>query len=262
VTGDHSVNETRATLHTLEAAALRTAAVAGEAYEEAAAVPSFRPDMGAPLRGGVPDAPLVSAVGDLAAAAHAAARAIHFVVAATPPHHPAATATLAGAVTGAAELAVRAAALRDDLAGIRLRVELAHAAALAAHSAADALSDDEGRSPASGPRRTDARWLRSPVVAFPASSRRLIRLLSEHIGSETARYGGREAGLDHGSVHARLAAACAARDAAEHAMRAYDRCHVTSAPVRVTCRVARLASRASAHAGFAVLKLPMETGWL
>jgi hypothetical protein len=236
-------------LEMAEAAALHSATRAGTVYEELTRAP-FRPDIGAPLRGGVPVAPLVDAVGDLAATAYATARAIHFAVGATPVHQPAATSALAAAVEGAVELAIRAAGHRHDEEGARLRVDLAHAAARAAHSAAGALGgDDEPRQEPAG--RVGA--VRGPSLpSFPPSSRRLIELLSQAISGEAAHLMPDGEG-DGGRARMRIDAARAACDAARNAMRAYDRCVVSGAPMRLTGRVARLAARASAVAGFAAL---------
>jgi hypothetical protein len=231
----------RFALRSVELAALRTAESAGSAYERMAGVTAFRPEMPAPLRDGVPDAPLVAAVGDLASAAHAAARTLHFAAEVTPPYRPDATTSLAAAVSRAAMVAVEAAAHRTDAAASAMRLELAHAAAYAAHSAATALETGEQ----TGATAAAFRRAGHLPAAFPPSSRRLIRLLSEAIDAEARGGDGGEA---------QLGAARAARDAAEHAMRAHDRCRVDAAPTRVMCRVARLASRACAHAGFAALR--------
>jgi hypothetical protein len=244
-TGD----DTRTALHALELAALQTATATTEAYQRIAAAPWFRADLAPPLRDGVPDAPIVAAIGDLASAAHAAARALHFAAEATPPHRPAAATALALTISEAATLAVTVAGGRADAAAVAARVRLAHAAALAAHTAAAALEAEQGVGTSSRRRHTAA-------APFPASSRRLIRLLSTSIDAEAARRRVASGGPPPVASAVHLDAACAARDAAAHAMHAHDRCHVDGAPVRIMCRVARLASRASAHAGFAALRAP------
>lgn len=242
-------DDVRDVLRTVELAALRTAETAGTVYGRMAGVVAFRPDVVAPLRDGVPATPLVAAVGDLASAAHAAARALHFAAESSPPYRPDATTRLAVAISRAATVALEAAAHRTDAAATAMRVELAHAAAFAAHSAATALEPDDPLTPVA-PRRTGTTM--SPAAAFPRSSRKLIQLLSASIDAESR---GRD-GDQTGPAEARLGAARAARDAAAHAMVAHDRCKVNAAPVRVMCRVARLSSRASALAGFAALGRP------
>lgn len=72
-----------AALLTAEAAALRAAEVASSTYERVAGDDAYlRLDPAAigPLRGGVPDAPLLCAIDDLGSAAYAAARTIHFAM--------------------------------------------------------------------------------------------------------------------------------------------------------------------------------------
>jgi hypothetical protein len=246
-----TADDTRTALHVLELAALRTATATTEAYRRIAGTPWFRADVAAPLRDGVPDAPIVAAVGDLASATHAAARALHFAAEATPPHEPAATTALAVTVSEAATVAVTVAGGRADAAAVAGRVRLAHAAALAAHTAAAAL-EAEKRGAAAPRERPSA-----AAAPFPASSRRLIRLLSASIDEEAGRRSGPSGSPPPVPSETYLDAARAARDAAEHAMRAHDRCRVDGAPVRVMCRVARHASRASAHAGFAALRRPV-----
>jgi hypothetical protein len=247
--GVQARDDVRDVLRTVELAALRTAESAGTAYRRMAGVVAFRPNGVAPLRDGIPATPLVAAVGDLASAAHAAARAIHFAAETSPPYRPDAATRLAVAISRAATVAVEAANHRADTAATAMRLELAHAAAFAAHSAATALEPDDPLTPVA-PRR--ARMAASPAASFPRSSRRLIQLLSASIDAESR---GRD--LEQpGPTETRLGAARAARDAAAHAMVAHDRCTVNAAPVRVMCGVARLASRASALAGFAALGRP------
>jgi hypothetical protein len=244
-----TANDTRTALHVLELAALQTATATTEAYQRIAGTPWFRAGLAAPLRDGVPDAPIVATVGDLASAAHAAARALHFAAEATPPHQPAAAPALAVTIGEAASVAVTVAGRSAGAAEVAARVRLAHAAALAAHTAAAALEAEQGVAPPSRERH-------APAAPFPPSSRRLIRLLSASIDEEAGRRTVASEGPSPVASETHLDAARAARDAAVHAMRAHDRCRVDGAPLRLMCRVARLASRASAHAGFAALRTP------
>jgi hypothetical protein len=250
--------ETLKEMRAVEVAALRSAALATDLCERVATghVPGWTPDIAAPLRGGVPAAPLLSALEDLGSTAYAAARAVHFSGAASRPELARLVTEVAVATVHTVDLATQATVHRDDVTGLRLRVDLAHTCAGVTHRIADLLDREVpvGAWGVSGGSR--------PPVPFPASWRHLNTLLSDAI--QAARLRPDEPATV--TVPAapprsvRLDAASAARDAVEHVMRSYDRCRITSATTRLLCRCARRAARATAHAGFAVLVRPASLG--
>jgi hypothetical protein len=244
--------ETLREMRAAEMAALRSAALASDTCERAGGdrVHDWSAEVAAPLRGGVPETPLLRAVEDLGSTAYAAARALHFsTIAGSQPEVARLATDVAVATAQAVDLAVKAAAHRTDVTGLWLRVDLAHACAGITHRVADALDAGAPPRPLAG-----AAGGRSPVP-FPPSWRRLTALLSQAIRTPARREDEPVTDTPHAgpAVGVRLDAARAARDAAERAMRSYDRCRVTSATMRLLCRCARRAARATTHAGFAAL---------
>jgi hypothetical protein len=248
--------ETLKEMRAVEVAALRSATLANDACERVASshhVRGWSPDIAAPLHGGAPDAPLLSALEDLGATAYAAARAVHFSSAASRPELATLVTEVALATVHAVDLGMQAAAHRDDVSGLRLRVDLAHVCAGVTHRIADALDQEAPVTP----------WILSgggrPPVPFPPSWRRLNTLLSEAIQTETLKKQHEpvtETALAGPAASSRLDAARAARDAVERVLRSYARCRITSATARLLCRCARRAARATSHAGFAALVPP------
>lgn len=186
------------------------------------------------VAGGVdaPAEPLHVALADLASAAYAVAEILPLAVIPADERRRLADATAAAvAATTAAVVATRALGYED---ACSLRIELAHRAAQSAHVAAGLINV-----------RSDSPTRRAP--SFPASRRRLLRALTMHIDSARRRSSGSPDPLAQRLVDA----AGAARDGAARVMLAYD----SSAASTLTLRFARIAMRASCHAGFAVLEL-------
>lgn len=201
---------------------------------------SATPDRVVPAGAGVPPEPLRLALADLGSAAYAVAEVLrlHEPPAADRERLAEATAAAAAAAS-AAILATRATSYVD---ACMLRIELAHRAARSAHLAADLISERSGAHPA-GPSSCTTR--RPP--AFPRSRRLLLRALTAQ--ADAAH--GRVRGSGDAAAPRILDAAGAARDAAARVLMEYDACTGST----LLCRFARIAMRASCHAGFAVLEL-------
>lgn len=193
-----------------------------------------------PVTTSFPLHPLDTAVRDLAigtlAASHAAAAAART-----------GAEVQARSASNAARTAARTLALADDVSNSQSlrshalqRVRIAHAAASTAHAAAELLSTLSGE--------VDRR---AEPIAFPASWRRLIELLSAAI---------HEVGPTHDEERLRLReAACAARDGADAARHAYERLGPLTAGFPAASRFARIAALAAAYAGCAAL-VPLRSG--
>ena len=236
-----------------EAAALTAAEFACEAYTATLAEPEqteVRPDHELPVAGGEPERPLASAVADLGATAYAAARAVHLTLedGRLSAMHSAARA--AEAAAQAAKLGVDALLAEGGPQGPAFCQQLAHASALTAQLAAEALA------PYPPPPQRQL-LMGDPhhhlQVAFPASWKRLTDELSRRLG-ETPSTARDEPLPATGTPEALWRAACVARDAADLCRRAHGRCGAESPAARASLRAARIAALASTYTGWAALQ--------
>lgn len=215
------------------------AACAYAVYRERLAEPErsgATPDRVVPGGVDAPPEPLRFALADLGSAAYAVAEILPLAPISGDHQERIAEATAAAAsAASAAVVATRATGYEDSRS---LRIELAHRAAHSAHLAAGLINGDS----ADVPSRTTQR-----APAFPASRRQLLRALTMQI--ETARR--HAAGSPDPLVPRLVDAASAARDAAARVVGEYDSCRAPTFGLRF----ARIAMRASCHAGFAVLEL-------
>jgi hypothetical protein len=193
-----------------------------------------------PISSSFPRHPLDTAVHDLAIAALAASHAAEAAARAGTEMQARAA---GGAARNAAHTLLLAAATADsaDLrANQAQRARVAHAAAFTAFAAADLLRDSVG-----------GVHERAQTIAFPASWRRLIKMLSGAI--EECRLGADQ--TQRGLIHA----ATAAHDGADAARRAYERLGPVMTTGPAACRFVRVASLAAAYAGCAAL-VPLRVG--
>jgi hypothetical protein len=231
-----------------EAATMLAAEFAADTYraarpDEAAAV---APDHALPVRAGVPDEPLLRALADLGAAAYAMSRATHLATAASGPAVLIAATRAADATAAAVSEAVAAVLAEPTPEGPAASERLAHAAARACHLAGDALEAQPRRA------RDGGLIVHHPTVPFPPSWRALLDDLHHHL-VDTPHPGDAEPHA-HGSRAALLAAARAARDAAEHTRRAYEDCSFDTPAARGSCRAARLSVLATTYCGWEALR--------
>jgi len=243
----------RAAARRAEAAALDAAEFACEAYKATLPDPEqneVRPDHELPVTAGEPDQPLVSAVADLGATAYAAARAAHLCAEGGSLAAAPSAARAAEAAAQAAKLGVDALLAEGTPEGPTLCQHLAHASALAAQVAAEALAPY----PPPPPRQL---LMGDPHhhlhVAFPASWKRLTEELSRRLG-ETPTTAPDEPLPPTGTPEALWRAACVARDAADLARRAHERCGAESPGARASLRAARIAALACTYTGWAALQ--------
>lgn len=198
------------------------------------------PDRVVPSGADAPAEPLRVALADLGSAAYAVAEMLPLaaILAGDRERLTEATAAAAAAAS-AAVVATRATGYED---ACSLRIELAHRAAQSAHLAAGLISRDSSTHAIDAPNRA-----RQRAPAFPASRRRLLRALTVHIEAARSRAPASSDPLSWRIVDA----AGAARDAAARVVAEYDSWDAS----RLGLRFARIAMRASCHAGFAVLQL-------
>ena len=236
-----------------EVAALSVAEFAWEAYTTT--VPETghadaQPDHPLPVASGEPEAPLVHAVADLAAAAYAAGRAAHLAAEEGSSDAAGAAARAADAVADAARLGVDALIAEGESGAAAACERLAHAAAHGAHRAAEALL------PYPAPQALTA-WVERhhAPVPYPASWQRLNDDLTHRLLQQPPSTPGTNARL--GSREALLAAARAACAAAGHCRDAYAGAGADHPAARASGRAARIAALAASYAGWAAYRCSM-----
>ena len=235
-----------------EAAAMRAAEFASEAYattqpEDEAGDPAPRLDRVLPVTPGRPRDPLVKAVADFGVACHAAARATHLAAEFGPRHALTSLPAAADAAARAVRLGVDALLAEGGPDAAAAADQLAHAAAVAAHLAADTLTGF-------GPNRRG--WFDThghPTVSFPVSWQWQIDGLTDRLSLLDAPSGAWSVEAPAGSRDALARAALAARNGATNARRAYAACPMDDATARAAARLARIVTLATCYAGNAAL---------
>lgn len=243
--------DTRALARRAEAAALRAADIACDAYRatlDESLRPTVRPDRVIAVLGGDLGDALASTVADLGSTAFAAARVTHLATEIGSDADAVRAGELAACAAEAAQAGARALAQSSSDSGPALVADLAHRAAMVAHLAADALA-------AYGMARPSISLVGSvdhPPVAFPPSWRARIEDLSRRLSRVQRSSAG-----ESGAARDLLLAAEAAASAANHALRIYQRSGRGNGMSRATCRVTRIAALAACYAGCAALDMAM-----